>query len=495
MNAMSSAPKVLYPHQQRALDEIKQAIADGKKRIIVQAPTGFGKTLTAAWLIREYIETGGRIIFTVPFLSLIKQTVEALWAEGFRGCVGVIQGKHRLTNPMMPIQVCSVETLRRRDIPRAALVVVDEAHRQFEFVQDEWMADPEWANTPFIGLSATPWSVGLGKHWKDLIIASTTRELIDLKFLSDFVVYAPSQPDLTGIKTIAGDYHEGQLAKRIDQPKLVGDVIETWIKRGENRPTLCYGINRAHAEHLQQRFVERGIAAEYMDGFTERDDRERTFDRFRSGETKIICNVGVLTTGVDLPLTSCIIDARPTKSERLYVQTIGRGLRTSPGKDKCIVLDHGGNALRLGLVTDIHYDKLDDGKHGAAGDAPEPPERGIPLPRACEKCAAVLPAKSITCTECGHVREAKSQVVHADGELVEYGSGEHEAWVATIADQTAFYCELMWIVGDRGHKEGWAAHKFKERFGHFPRGAGAAFRPASRALPRRTGSGRAISPG
>ena len=137
--------------------------------------------------------------------------------------------------------------------------------------------------------------------------------------------------------------------------------IETWLKRGEDRPTLVYGVNRAHAEHLQQRFLEAGVAAEYIDCYVERPDRERIFDRFRSGEVRIICNVATLGVGVDLPMCSCIIDARPTKSEMRFVQTIGRGLRTAPGKDKLIVLDHSGNHLRLGLVTDITYAHLDDG--------------------------------------------------------------------------------------------------------------------------------------
>ena len=161
------------------------------------------------------------------------------------------------------------------------------------------------------------------------------------------------------------------------------------MKRGEDRPTLCYGVNRAHAEHLQQRFLEAGIAAEYIDCFTERADRERIFDRFRAGETRVICNVATLAIGLDLPMCSCIVDARPTKSEIRFVQTIGRGLRTAEGKDKLIVLDHAGNTLRLGLVTDIRHEHLDDGEPRRAG---ERGERSAPLPVLCDDCKAVMPA-------------------------------------------------------------------------------------------------------
>ena len=151
-------------------------------------------------------------------------------------------------------------------------------------------------------------------------------------FLSRFKTFAPSDPDLAGVKSVAGDFHEGELANAMDKTSITGDIVETWLKRGEARSTFCFCVNRRHAQHVAERFVEAGVAAEYMDGATSREDREEIFDRFRSGETLIICNVGVLTTGIDLDVR-CIILARPTKSRILFVQTIGRGLRTAEGKD------------------------------------------------------------------------------------------------------------------------------------------------------------------
>ena len=107
--------------------------------------------------------------------------------------VGVIQANHEMTNPSMPIQVASVQTLQKRDIPLADIVLIDEAHRWFKFY-GEWMQ--LWNNVPFVGLSATPWTKGLGKHFDDLIIAATTQDLIDNGYLSDFRVYAPSHPEV-----------------------------------------------------------------------------------------------------------------------------------------------------------------------------------------------------------------------------------------------------------------------------------------------------------
>jgi DNA repair protein RadD len=267
-HANAEALRPLRPHQERALEALRASLAAGKRRPMLMMPTGAGKTLTSAHIIRRALNKGNAVIFTVPALSLVDQTVAAFEAEGI-DCIGVLQGSHPRTDPDQPVQICSVQTLARRKTSGAAIVIIDEAHQMHKSVL-KWMADPAWARVPFIGLSATPWARGLGKHYDDLIIATTTQDLIDAGYLSPFVVYAPAVPDLSAVKTVAGDYDEGQLADAVDRPKLVGDVIEHWLKHGGNRSTLVYGVNRAHAEHLQQRFVEVGIRAEYMDGLTSR---------------------------------------------------------------------------------------------------------------------------------------------------------------------------------------------------------------------------------
>src|SRR5439155_12036812 len=110
----------------------------------------------------------------------------------------------------------------------------------------------------------------------------------------------------------------------------------------------------------QQKFLEEDIPAEYIDCYTEAPERKAIAERFHAGEVKVVCNVGCLTTGVDWDVR-CIILARPTRSEMLYVQLVGRGLRTADGKTEALILDHSDNHVRLGFVTDIHYDELDQG--------------------------------------------------------------------------------------------------------------------------------------
>jgi DNA repair protein RadD len=455
------ALRPLRSHQDRALESLRASLASGHRRPMLQAPTGFGKTLIAAHIIQRALDKGKRVAFAVPALSLIDQTVAALEAEGI-DCIGVMQGIHERTDHGQPVQVCSVQTIARRRRPEADLVIVDEAHQLHREIF-RWMKD--CPAIPFIGLSATPWARGLGKYYDDLIIAATTADLIRDGYLSPFVAFARSEPDLANVRTVAGDFHESELAEAMDRAVVTGDIVETWLKRGEERSTFCFCVNRRHAQHVAERFLEAGVATEYMDGTTSREDREAIFTRFRSGETRIICNVGVLTTGVDLDVR-CIIDAKPTQSRILFTQTIGRGLRTAEGKGHLLILDHAGNHLRLGIVTDIGQNHLDDGSERQKSASQLARELSEPKPKLCEGCKAVVPRASKECPCCGSPIHVRTEVEAVDGELVELGSRRSGA--PTIEDKAAFFSELKGHAALRGYNDGWASQKYRERFGVWP---------------------------
>jgi DNA repair protein RadD len=450
----------LRPHQTRLLDQLDTAIGEGCKRIVAQAPTGFGKTIVAAHRLRLLQDAGKRAIFTVPALSLIDQSVEKLYAEGIKD-VGVIQANHLMTDYARPIQVASIQTLQRREVPDADEIIIDEVHRWYKFYP-KLLGDPRFAAVPIIGLTATPWTKGLGKHFERLIVGATTQQLINDNYLSPFRAFAPTSPDLTGVRTVAGDFHEGDLSAAMNKTMLVADVVTTWLERAAGRPTLCFAVDRAHAKSLQQKFLQEDIPAEYIDCYTEVPERRIIAKRFHAGDVKVVCNVGCLTTGIDWDVR-CIILARPTKSEILFVQMIGRGLRTADGKADCLILDHSDNHIRLGFVTDIHHSKLDDGKQRLQARA----ERNEPLPKECVKCQFLKPPKTLQCPCCGFVPVPQPKVVHCGGELIELTSRNTVRSVST-EQQQSFYAELRRIQETRGYKSGWAAHKFKEKFGHFP---------------------------
>jgi DNA repair protein RadD len=454
---------------------LRRSLSSRHKRPMLQMPTGAGKTLLSAHVVSGALDKSKRVAFVVPRKTLIDQTVREFEREGI-SAIGVMQAAHLRTDSRQPIQICSAQTLARRERLDVDRVIVDEAHEMHASVL-RWMA--ECPSIPFIGLSATPWARGLGKYYDDLIIPTTTRELIDATpqpFLSDFVAFAPSDPDLSGVRPVAGDFQQDELADAMDKAEITGDIVKTWLERGQNRPTFVFCVNIRHAQNVCERFREAGVSAEHMDCNTPSGDdsydpdpagetRRDIFARFSSGETKVICNVNVLTTGVDLDLR-CIVDAQPTKSRILFVQKIGRGLRTAPGKDRLIVLDHAGNHLRLGRVTDIHQTHLDDGKKR---DGSAKKERAEPLPKLCPECKAVLAYKARECSACGVQIIAASMVHEADGELVELGSRKSGAREPEVWEKRRFFGELLSLRKPQ-YSARWPDAMFKERFGHWPNG-------------------------
>lgn len=450
-----------FPHQIRGMELLRESLRTGHRRPMLCSPTGSGKTKLASMVVEGALAKGRRVTFVVPAISLIDQTVAAFHAEGIRN-IGVIQAKHPMTDWSKPVQVASVQTLQNRSSkPESDIVVRDEAHRLFDFDR-HWMADPAWSKVPFIGLSATPWAKGLGKHFDDLLIVTTTQDLIGNGFLSRFRVFAPTHPDLSGVKTLAGDYREDQLAEVMSP--LVADVVSTWVQRGENRPTLCFAVDRAHAKKLQIEFLAAGVAADYIDAYTDLDERKAVESRLVRGQTRVVCNVGVLTTGIDWDIR-CLILARPTKSEMLFVQIIGRGLRTAPGKTDCIILDHSDTHSRLGFVTDIGHGKLDDGKHLKGFQRPD----DAPLPKECPRCHFLRPSNVLVCPDCGFKPSRQSKVEVEDGDLVELASrGKAAKSKMSRADQQRWYSSFLHIAKSKSYKAGWAPHKFREKFGFWP---------------------------
>lgn len=143
----------LRPHQVRIIERLRHSLASGRRRPMVQAPTGAGKTVVAGAIVKGARSKAKRVLFVVPAISLIDQTVRSFFAEGIRD-VGVIQGNHPMTDPAAPVQIASIQTLQRRAIPPFDIVVIDEAHRWFEML-GPWMAAEDWQEVPFVGLSAT----------------------------------------------------------------------------------------------------------------------------------------------------------------------------------------------------------------------------------------------------------------------------------------------------------------------------------------------------
>lgn len=460
----------MRPYQVDAMDALRESLKTGHRRPLLMAPTGAGKTKVAAEIIKSARQRGKRVLFTIPALSLLDQTLKAFYHEGVRD-IGIIQAQNAMTDWSLPVQIATVQTLQNRGLPECDIVIVDEAHVQFKFMQ-ECMVSEKYLRVPFIGLSATPFSKGLGNYFDDLIPLTTTQKLIDDGYLCPFRVFAPAHPDLKGVRTTAGDYNEKDLSKAMDKNELVADVVETWIRLGNGEPTLVYGVDCAHAMHLHERFLSAGVRSAYIDAHTEIADRAIISSKFKTGEIQVICNIATMIIGVDLDVR-CIVFARPTKSPALFVQVIGRGLRTAEGKSVLTVLDHADNHRRLGFVTDIHCSHLDDGRATDKKAA----EKKEALPKECPKCAYLRPAKVSVCPNCGFEPKAQTNVQEVDGELHELTKGkvnkklERKGFIKfqdKFFPLGEFFGQLRRQERERGYKSGWAANQYREAVGVWP---------------------------
>jgi DNA repair protein RadD len=456
-------PKPLREHQATAIAMLRRSLIAGNRRVVLQLPTGAGKTRTAAELVSGALAKGKRVAFTVPAISLINQTVEAFEAEGI-DAIGVMQAGHARTNRAMPVQVVSVQTLARRACPDVDMVIVDECHNQFKQISD-WMAEDE--RRVFVGLSATPWARGMGNDWTDLIVPVTMQELIDAGFLSPFKVFAPSTPDLSGVKVAkTGDYETTPLSEVMSNRTLIADVVQSWKTFGQGLPTLVFAVDRAHARTLQEQFGEAGIRMGYCDAEVDVIERQMLFAQMKRGDIAGIVNIGTLTTGVDADVR-CIVLARPTKSEMLFVQMIGRALRTAPGKDHAVILDHADNHHRLGFVTDIHHGRLLKGKEKAHLSLSE---KGAATPKACASCKAMKPAGVHVCPACGFKPEhqVKSAAVEVqEGNLVEFKAKveKHDR-----AEKQKFWSMANHVDQQRGKGGSLAKALYRGKFGVWPQG-------------------------
>ena len=178
-----------------------------------------------------------------------------------------------------------------------------------------------------------------------------------------------------------------------------------------------------------------------------------------------MCNVGCLTTGIDWDVR-CLILARPTKSEILFVQIIGRGLRLADEKKQCLIFDHSDTHTNLGMASDIHYDELDDGDTAKAAQRKEEKKKES-KPKECTACKFIKPAGVHECPQCGFAPTRQSEIEPIAGNLTQFKPNKRNK-CATIQDKQYFYSQLLGYAESKGYNQGWAANKYREYFGVWP---------------------------
>lgn len=452
-----SAIATLRPYQNTAIKNVYEALRT-YDRVMLQCPTGSGKTHIASAIIEHGLKHGRRIGFCVDRLTLLDQTLDRFVGDGFR--IGVVQSGHPLQNPAAPVQIISAQTLARRDRrswPPIDLAIIDEAHTNYS-VYGKMM--DAWNRIKYIGLSATPFTRGLGRTWQKLVVGSTTSELISAGYLSKYVAFGPSAPDLVGVRTSNGDWVRSELESRMNV--LTGGIVEHYLKHAAGKQAIAFTPTVAYAISLSEAFNAAGVAADYVHGEDEPERRIESLRKYRSGETMVMCNCEVLTKGFDLPQIEVGIIARPTKSLSLHIQMLGRVLRTAPGKEQALILDHAGNIERLGFPDDDLPTELCRREKGASSQ--DQRAREEPRPWNCPRCHSLVPPATAPCPTCGFMPQRQGrEVEHVEGSLRKL------AKVGKVEKQ-AMYSQLLSVAHDRGFKMGWVAHTYRDLFGVWPRG-------------------------
>jgi DNA repair protein RadD len=458
----------LRPYQLDVVGEI-----DRHERPLIVAPTGSGKTIIAAEIVRRSVNK--HILFIAHRRELIRHARNKLAEFGITAGV-ILAGEPR--SPMLGVQVASIQTLWARcvrgstDLPPADLVFIDEAHharaRTYRQIVDAY------PGAKIVGLTATPCRKdgrGLGGTFDAIIECPQVQELIALGHLVPTRVFAPSTPDLKGVQTRQGDYVEGQLAARVDRPELVGDIVSHWHRLAECRKTVVFATSVAHSVHLRDEFIKTGVRAEHIDGKTPKDERDEILRCLSAGEIELVTNCMVLTEGWDMPALGCLILARPTKQLGLYRQMVGRGLRPAPDKTNCIVIDHAGVTYRLGFAEDhvawtLDPDRKAENPTHAARDGDQP---GGPKIVECRECGAAR-VGGMACLSCGYLPAPSPRSVEViDGDLGLVDSSRRARPIPNDPEiRGEWHSMLAAIAAERGYKPGWVAHQYHKKFGEWP---------------------------
>jgi superfamily II DNA or RNA helicase len=465
---------ILRDYQKEAIRRVYEQLRINQS-VMLMLPTGAGKSCLSQAIIEHGLKHSKRINFLTDRLVLSDQILDRFIEAKIP--TGVVQASHPMTNRNHPVQVCSVQTLARKhpsQWPPADLFIVDEAHISSGVVTT---MKKRWDLTKWIGLSATPFTRGLGREWDSLVVGATTRQLMDEGYLCPYIAYGPSTPDLAGVKVSKGDWVASGLAERMSV--LTGNIVSHYQRLAAGKKAVVFTPTVAYAERLSEEFRKGGVSADFVCGRDTDERRREIMLRYKRGEIQVICNCDVLSRGWDEPDVEVGILARPTKSLSLHTQQVGRILRTSPGKERAILIDHAGNIERHGFPDDDLPDTMCMEEKGVSTKDSRPPEE--PKPWNCPQCFVVVPPKTVPCPSCGFKPKGKSKVEIREGvlkELKKAGAPTNDFNLRCLAlpeserhnYKQQIYSQLLQLCRDKGFVQGWVANQYRAIFGVWPKG-------------------------
>lgn len=457
----------LRGYQQDVIDRTREAMRRHQS-VLVQAPTGMGKTVLTAFMLGSAKKRGKTAWMIAHRDFLLEQTAATFDKVGIP--YGFIAAG-RPFNPHHAIQIVSIGTAARRldRLQAPDLIVWDECHHigaaTYERIY-KWAASAK-----HIGLSATPTRLdgkGLGAYFAEMVQGPTVSELMEAGYLSRYIAYAPSAPNLAGVHTVAGDYNRGELGAVMDDGQIIGDMVRHYREKADGRRAVYFCVGVEHSKHLAAIFSSAGIPACHIDATTPTSDRRAAGQRLYRGEIRVITNIDIMGEGFDLSAQAgvdcpieCVGLARPTQSLSLHLQQVGRALR--PQQRPAIILDHAGNCMRHGLPDDERSWTLDGRRSKKKGGSSGPPVRQ------CEQCFGVHAAAASKCPYCEHVHVIEGRAVEeVAGELVQLERTElqkHQDFVAAKIEERQCKSLQDWqaLARKRGHKPGWAYFRYQAK--------------------------------
>ncbi|MDE2098429.1 MAG: DEAD/DEAH box helicase [Patescibacteria group bacterium] len=458
----------LRPYQLELIDRLTEEAGKGHRRLLLQLFMGGGKTVIVSQIISHAAANGKHVLFLAHRRELVDQAAEKLEKFGIEPSIMRAGDPY---DPTLPVIVASLPTLhswvvRRKTerVPKADLVVFDEAHH---------VASKTWANIAalypdaiILGMTATPQTKtgkGLAAHFDVLVKGPTVEELINDGYLVPVRYLAPSIPDLQGVKVVAGDYTEKDLARKLDKVELIGDVCQNWLKFASDRKTLVFGSGVQHSQHICARFNELGVRAAHIDGKTPAEERDRVLKDFKEGSLQVLSNCMVYTEGTDLPMASALILARPTKSQTLYFQMVGRALRTHSGKKDALILDHSGTVYDLGKIEwpvdwELTYNTETEKSKRLQK------QRRVKRAITCQKCQTIYEHRP-DCPTCGTIPEVKGAPVKTYDAYLQYLDGLEKP---KGPPEKEWFLMLKKLGEIKGYNPGWCSWSYKEKFARWP---------------------------
>jgi len=475
-------PLELRPLQIKTIEAAREAFRQGHKRLMIYGPTGFGKTECAIALMNATKQNGNKSAMVLDRIVLCDQTSKRL--DKYDINHGVLQSGNPRYRPYEDIQICSAQTLEARgSLPGMKLMIVDEAHCQrkmvIEFIHN--------SDIYVIGLSASPFTKGLANTYEHVISCTTTKELVEQGWLVPLKVYIAKEIDMNGANKVAGEWSVKEVTTR--GRKIVGDVVAEWEKMtmlhfGKPEKTIVFSAGVDHGDELENQFKAAGynfLNISYRDN---NDYKKAVLEAFSEPDTDIVGVIAtdILTKGFDCADVKIGVSTRPfSKSFSSHVQQLGRVMRPFEGKTFALWLDHSGNYLRFWQDWEDLYNYGVDKLSVACEKTKKEPTEKQKEAAKCPVCGALWEGGD-TCKSCGHTIPKNTKMVTTPGELVALEEKHREE--DERHNKQLWYCQLLGYVTENNerHKEkieagkkkpisyGWAAHKFKEKFGEFPNG-------------------------